>query len=238
MENSQENEKILKLPVDIIDIFTDLATDDSLYNDLVFFGLDKPLIENVKKESVLNLLIEIEVDKKRASAKDILKAKLGLKDTEIAQIIKNLEDGLWEEFDEVYKEIEEEKSELIKTVRGTISVETSKSNEANHISHIDVLSEIENPTPSIRAPLTPQREATTESQATPNSLRPLSKDSSTRLSSPNPSLHSSPSIAPYVNPALHIASKLDQNLSNPSASVPKEMYVSKKPDPYHEPLDL
>jgi hypothetical protein len=118
------------------------------------------------------------------------------------------------------------------------SLEDIKFAEANHISHIDVLSEIENPTPSISAPLTPQREATTESQATPNSLKPSSKDSSTQLSSPNPSLHSSPSIAPYVNPALHIASKLDQNLSNPSASVPKEMYVSKKPDPYHEPLDL
>ena len=39
---------------------------------------------------------------------------MSLKDTEIAQIISNLEDGLWEEFDEVYKEIEEEKSELIK----------------------------------------------------------------------------------------------------------------------------
>lgn len=118
--------------------------------------------------------------------------------------------------------------------------------EPTHISHVDVLSEIENPTPSISTTTDFQNQSNQISaQATQSShLANISKTStsinSTANSTPtNPSLHSSdPSVIPYTNPALHIASKLDQNLGTPSASVPKDIYVSKKPDPYHEPVEI
>jgi hypothetical protein len=112
----------------------------------------------------------------------------------------------------------------------------SKTN-VNQISHLDLLSEIENPTPSISttanfqnaAPKTESKE-TTQKNPTPNS--PI-KNQSTETS-----LHSSTPVAPYINPALNIATKLDQKLSAPSSSIPKDVYVSKKPDPYHEPVEL
>jgi hypothetical protein len=176
--------------------------------------------------------VAFEIDN-QSDLKETLK-RGGYSEIEVSSILKNFEKN----FIPAFKELIKPKNIKIPEKRIEKETEIIEKTESNHISHIDVLSEIENPTPSISAPLTPQREATTESQTTPNSLKPSSKDSSTQSSSPNPSFHSSPSIAPYVNPALHIASKLDQNLSNPSASVPKEMYVSKKPDPYHEPLDL
>ncbi len=42
--------------------------------------------------------------------------------------------------------------------------------------------------------------------------------------------------SPSANPASNIASKLDQKLSAPTATAPREIYQVKKPDPYHEPI--
>lgn len=125
-------------------------------------------------------------------------------------------------------------------------LEEAKLADSNHISHIDVLSEIENPTPSISTTASFQSQVNTNKQTTSNTTNNTQNNPSSKLiptpsTSLNsiPSLHSSdPSVVPYSNPALHIASKLDQNLSTPSASIPKDVYVSKKPDPYHEPVEF
>lgn len=125
-------------------------------------------------------------------------------------------------------------------------LEEAKLADAGHISHVDILSEIENPTPSINTTATFQKEVSQKINATTGPVAAnigVSTSKSNTLQnntlSTSPSLHSSdPSVVPYSNPALHIASKLDQNLSTPSASVPKDIYVSKKPDPYHEPVEM
>ena len=125
-------------------------------------------------------------------------------------------------------------------------LEEAKLADSSHISHVDILSEIENPTPSISTTASFQSQVNTSKQTTSNTTNNTQSNPSSKLI-PTPStsltsissLHSSdPSVVPYSNPALHIASKLDQNLSTPSASIPKEVYVSKKSDPYHEPVDL
>ena len=125
-------------------------------------------------------------------------------------------------------------------------LEEVKLADSNHISHIDVLSEIENPTPSISTTASFQNQTNTNKQTSSNTPIVAQNNSSSRASTAplttstsTPSLHSSdPSVVPYTNPALHIASKLDQNLSTPSASASKDIYVSKKPDPYHEPVEF
>lgn len=116
--------------------------------------------------------------------------------------------------------------------------------QQNSISHHDVLNEIENPTPSIntttafqnsntKAPSTSTSSTTVSSNPT-KTLTPTSKNTPNQPT--EPSLHSPAPIATYTNPALNIATKLGQNLDTPSASIPKDVYMSKKPDPYHEPV--
>ncbi len=119
-------------------------------------------------------------------------------------------------------------------------------NESQKISHQDLLSEIENPTPSISTTASFQNSASktaaSEAAKAASQAAPAgAAASSTGVKSASPaeaSLHSSAAVPAYTNPALKIASKLDQNMSTPSASIPKDIYVSKKPDPYHEPVDL
>ncbi len=119
--------------------------------------------------------------------------------------------------------------------------------EPTHISHQDLLSEIENPTPSISTTTEFQNRVVETAVNTPTitvTARPSVTNSTALTNSStnqtqSPSLHSSdPSVTPYTNPALNVATKLDQNLASPSASIPKDVYVSKKPDPYHEPVDF
>ncbi len=130
--------------------------------------------------------------------------------------------------------------------------------EDTHISHLDVLNEIENPTPSLRTTTDFQNiqnqnstSPLAQSQTPVSSSNPLFSSANTSNTPINPtnltpstpftptaSLHSPEPIALYVNPALQISSKLGQNLSTPSVSTSKDVYVSKKPDPYHEPVDL
>jgi hypothetical protein len=134
---------------------------------------------------------------------------------------------------------------LSKLDKGKETVENkigeAKNNDSNHISHQDLLSEIENPTPSISTTAAFQNSSVKIVTAVPNEI---SKTVTNTTSSTNKdgaveaSLHSSATVPAYTNPALKIASKLDQNMSAPSASIPKDIYVSKKPDPYHEPVDL
>lgn len=112
---------------------------------------------------------------------------------------------------------------------GDNKIEESKlKDQQNSISHIDILNEIENPTPSINT--------TTSFQSSNPTKTPTPIPKNTPNQSTSPSLHSPAPVAPYTNPALNIATKLEQNLGAPSASIPKDVYVSKKPDPYHEPV--
>lgn len=122
--------------------------------------------------------------------------------------------------------------------------------ESDHISHHDILSEIENPTPSLDTTTDFQNASSvtnivnttstgnvTQPTTSANPVKPSNTTNSNIPSTPtSPSLHSPTPTAPYTNPALQIATKLGQNLSTPSASIPKDIYISKKPDPYHEPV--
>ncbi|MCF7865576.1 MAG: hypothetical protein K9M11_03670 [Candidatus Pacebacteria bacterium] len=121
-------------------------------------------------------------------------------------------------------------------------IEDAKLADLAHISHHDLLSEIENPTPSIKTTASFQANlganivktttpVTAQTNPTTTQKNPTNTSTITSLHSPEP-------VAPYTNPALNIAAKLDQKLSTPSASIPKDIYVSKKPDPYHEPVNL
>ncbi len=133
------------------------------------------------------------------------------------------------------------------------NIEEIKFSEPTHISHHDILSEIENPTPSLDTTTDFQNASNIVSPTnisnttnTANSTQPTTSANPVKPSNttnPNisptstePSLHSPTPTAPYTNPALQIATKLGQNLSTPSASIPKDIYISKKPDPYHEPV--
>lgn len=121
-----------------------------------------------------------------------------------------------------------------------------KNSDANAISHKDLLSEIENPTPSISTTasfqISANKAAATDAvktASTPDAFKTAPGNATVRSAEPaESSLHSSATIPAYANPALKIASKLEQNMATPSASIPKDIYVSKKPDPYHEPVDL
>lgn len=124
-------------------------------------------------------------------------------------------------------------------------LEEAKLVESGHISHVDVLKEIENPTPSMSSTVdfknSPIKTSTSDGKtnkiATTNNATSSTKSTPVATTiQPNPSPHSSAPTNTYVNPALNIATKLDQKLSTPSASIPKDIYVSKKPDPYHEPV--
>ena len=98
------------------------------------------------------------------------------------------------------------------------------------LNHIDILNEIENPTPSIVAqPATPQpTPAVTEEPKKPTLEEALSGVL--------------PSTGGFTfeeakHPAEPMSQKLDQKLTESTSSTPKEIYVVKKIDPYHEPLE-
>ncbi len=103
------------------------------------------------------------------------------------------------------------------------------------LSHHDILSEIENPTPSnltipgnkpaqgIQNPTTPTASI---AQNTTNNISTSIK----------PALEIGFSNKPHTNPAENIVQKLDAKLTTPSASIPKEVFVPKKTDPYREPV--
>lgn len=105
--------------------------------------------------------------------------------------------------------------------------------EKDSISHIDILNEIENPTPSI---INPQRINPARKNEGP-AKNDIDKTSDENEEGPALSAELG-GFAPAnsQNPAQKIAAQLDKNLSTPSTSIPKEVYVSKKPDPYKEPI--
>lgn len=141
------------------------------------------------------------------------------------------------------KEVQNLIKELNPMQNGGNKVEEAKLTDPEHISHHDLLSEIENPTPSISTTADFQNQNFVKSSQ-PQANTPVVKTSANKristavTTTPDGTIHSSATTNTYTNPALNIATKLDQKLSTPSASIPKDIYVSKKPDPYHEPVDL
>lgn len=141
------------------------------------------------------------------------------------------------------KEVQNLIKELNPMQSGGNKIEEAKLADPEHISHHDLLSEIENPTPSISTTVDFQNQNFVKSSQ-PQANTPVVKTSANKgvntatTTTPDGTIHSSATTNTYTNPALNIATKLDQKLSTPSASIPKDIYVSKKPDPYHELVDL
>lgn len=239
--------KLEKSNQEVTDLYTSLIVDDQVFKDTFLSGLnDESYISDEKKLDFINNVFSIGFEIIGMNEfKKVLKDQFG-ENTGTESILKNVTEVFLPVFYDfnIKQKIEELGANSNNTKENPL--EESKLADSNHISHIDVLSEIENPTPSISTTASFQSQANSVKQTSPNTpsisqKNPSSRTSTTPLGSPSstPSLHSSdPSVVPYTNPALHIASKLDQNLSTPSASVPKDIYVSKKPDPYHEPVEI
>lgn len=128
------------------------------------------------------------------------------------------------------------------------------------INHQDILNEIENPTPSIypkinQNPLDTQSNSTvldidalelTGTSITKNTdsgSEIVSKTNTPVVKSIDPVVDSVPVLSGFkpisneTHPAQTTADKLNSVLENPTKTTIKEIYQSKKPDPYHEPLE-
>lgn len=245
MNNTHLSEKIEKLPYEISSIFIDLLSDDKYFKDTFLYGVEDFNI--IQKNILIEKLIEIEADGlDRNTIINYIQTLTSNKKI-IESLYSNIETGVWGEIDEIYKEEEEERLNLEKisenknTQIKDFLLEDTQPLEEEHISHLDILNEIENPTPSIKSSPTNQK---TEKIIAPNTEQKPAKSVSTNnqqqsIDATNSILFHSPTpVAPYTNPALNIASKLDQKLSTPSGSVPKDIYIPKKPDPYHEPVEF
>jgi hypothetical protein len=137
---------------------------------------------------------------------------------------------------------------LISTnIQSTEEAQTSIQKENSSISHVDILHEIENPTPSLKTTLhfaKPQAQATpsgtptnisnTANIPTPTTLSEGIK--ATQSSVATNSVLGGFSANQPTNPAQKISDMLNKNMETPSISIPKEVYIPKKPDPYKEPI--
>ena len=176
--------------------------------------------------------------------KDLLKESK-YSDEEIDLIIKGFDSNFLVAFRELNVSPLKEKKESVVDAKLKSPLDiTSSPNPIteNTISHVDILSEIENPTPSISTTAQFIKPAVVNSNQptsnlTANTQSPTQK-TTTQTTPTNPLDLGGFGInkANTVNPAQNIANKLDQNLSTPTTSIPKEVYVSKKLDPYKEPI--
>lgn len=252
MKNIELQNKINNLPEEITELITLLITEDEEFNT-VFINkeeINTDIFEKNKNDFFSKVLkVTLEIDTMR-SLEEYLVA-IGFSEREKGILIKNTKDNFIALVKEITNDLLLEKIQESELATSVINqkenpLEEAKLADSNHISHVDVLSEIENPTPSISTTASFQNQTNTNKQTSSNTPIVAQNNSSSRASTAplttstsTPSLHSSdPSVVPYTNPALHIASKLDQNLSTPSASASKDIYVSKKPDPYHEPVEF
>jgi hypothetical protein len=99
------------------------------------------------------------------------------------------------------------------------------------LNHLDILNEIENPTPSITI-----QNTTPQPEIAPVAIEPKKLTLEEALSGvlPSDGGFTTPNT---THPAEPMAKKLDEKLTNATSSAPKEIYVVKKPDPYHEPIE-
>lgn len=251
MMNTEIQNKINKLPEEITELITLLITEDDEFNNVFINGeeINTNLFEKNKNDFFSKVLkVALEIDTLKSFEEYLV--RIGFSERECEILIKNTKDNFISLVKEITNDLALEKIQDTNNKKNDDTkenpLEEAKIADAGHISHVDILSEIENPTPSINTTATFQKEVSQKINVTTGPVAAnigVSTSKSNTLQnntlSTSPSLHSSdPSVVPYSNPALHIASKLDQNLSAPSASVPKDIYVSKKPDPYHEPVEM
>lgn len=126
------------------------------------------------------------------------------------------------------------------------------STETNNLSHINILDEIENPTPSLKTtasfankPANAPVKAATQTSSTTTAVTTATPTNQptkikTSIEAIQPSAHLggfADNATGNMHPAEKVAAKLGQNLTAPSASIPKEVYIPKRPDPYHEPIE-
>jgi hypothetical protein len=104
-------------------------------------------------------------------------------------------------------------------------------NDSASLNHVDILNEIENPTPSIVS-----KEAIPQ-VAEENKAEEVKKPTLEEALSGVLPTEGGFSFNEASHPAEPMAQKLDQKLSNATVTAPKEIYVVKKPDPYHEPIE-
>ena len=135
---------------------------------------------------------------------------------------------------------------LISTnIQSTEETQTGIQKENSSISHVDILHEIENPTPSLKTTLhfaKPQAQTTssgtpTNTSNTTNTPTTLPEGvRATQTSVAANSVLGGFSVNQPTNPAQRISDMLNKNMETPSVSIPKEVYIPKKPDPYKEPI--
>lgn len=239
--------KLEKSNQEVKELYTSLIVDDQVFKDTFLSGLnDESYISDEKKLDFVNSVFSVGFEIIGMNEfRKILKDQFG-ENAGTESILENVTEVFLPVFYDFNIKQKVEELGINENNTKENPLEEAKLADSNHISHIDVLSEIENPTPSINTTANFQKQIvqtndsnvvnpTTSNRTSPSKIN-ISQNSTF---SANSSLHSSdPSVVPYSNPALQIASKLDQNLSTPSASVPKDVYVSKKPDPYHEPVEF
>lgn len=141
------------------------------------------------------------------------------------------------------------KTLLSKLFERTRELEPVETKQPETISHTDILNEIENPTPSIKGLGLKPANTNTQNQVHISSTTDNTISNNTAQTAPTsttpvlpPNLENNLTMGGFslhtpVNPAQKIADKLNQNLQTPSVSIPKEVYVPKKLDPYKEPLE-
>ncbi len=130
-----------------------------------------------------------------------------------------------------------ENEKLTATDAAATSVDIIPANDA--LSHPDILSEIENPTPSFKSVSGAVSFSSVASDITADAEKKIPRieqGPSTQLDVDSV-LGTEASSEDPLHPAQPLSNKLDRALSTPTSSVPKEIYVSKAPDPYHEPIE-
>jgi len=113
----------------------------------------------------------------------------------------------------------------------TIPEQSQIKKKDDSLNHVNILSEIENPTPSIKVNIIENlNQGDSEIETTITPLKTHSKDTAAEFGGFTP-------IDNTIHPASPIAAKLSAKLEDATSSVPKEIYHVKKPDPSHEPIE-
>lgn len=224
--NENENKNI-DLPEDVIEVLTELITDGDYADRLIFDGIK---LSTEKRGSALRSIINNIIEHKNTSDLNGILTKQGFSLLESTIIKNNIEKNLLEEGEGV-----------------------SNNENDSSLNHVDILSEIENPTPSL--PATEPAVAATVSTSTATEQKENQEPTGStpqvttleNITSHKPSLSEAigniPTIGGFkpienpTHPAAPLAEKLDQKLSTSTASAPKEVYHVKTLDPYHEPVE-
>ena len=177
------------------------------------YALEDETFREISHETLVTILGLLSFDDFIESIQRVLNVK-----QETAEdVFKNLDEFI---FSKISTYIEEGQQKFLE----------EKNTDFDSLNHIDILNEIENPTPSIAArPATPQPTPV----VTEEPKKPTLEEA---LSGVLPSTGGF-TFEEAKHPAEPMSQKLDQKLTESTSSTPKEIYVVKKIDPYHEPLE-